>query len=677
MRSNLIGLFVVCIFALEGFAEVIPGTKAQFTPQKLRGSQQVESSRQAIGKSDTYGELDEIIGDTLIVGNTRYDQQHNSSVGRMIVHYQDGSDHFADMTWMRQQPSGATRNAYYSRVILGDDGSMVIDDTFSGGGVNLNSQSSGAGYCNIAVHREEENTSPPYPAYHGPNPGSGIEYHVWVNVESFFVPGFFSTFEILPEFGEMDFPRLDVGPDQKIHMLTQDFDTDDTYYIQLQYDPMSSELEITNPSGTYDYIDTYTEGRVSYNIVASEDGSRVVAGILVPRHQYYGDSDDYRMGDKDLVLFESDDGGETFPWGDYEQATNVTQFEGPDLSLLPDSMAANRDTLRAYLDFSMFMDEDNVLHAAIPTSQYYYLSDEGTVLSRMFYWNEEEDEFVQMVDGMFFNNANPGAFSLMADRPSLYKDPDEDLVWCIYRQFGEPGDTLETGEALDTGSMGYPNADIYVTCYAPYPPIDPYTRRWVKGINLTNTRTMESMLPAGESRNERDCSLAMNNDGDYLHIAYMLDVDGGNFQYDESSDTVNEFVYHRVSKQELQVIWENMPEEERYVDLYPMHVADDDAVEEQPRTSQSLMPGQFALKAVYPNPFNSTARIAFEMEAPGEMKLVLYDLLGREVVTLADRYMQRGTHQFSLFGEELASGIYFLALESGQAREVRKVALLR
>jgi hypothetical protein len=80
----------------------------------------------------------------------------------------------------------------------------------------------------------------------------------------------------------------------------------------------------------------------------------------------------------------------------------------------------------------------------------------------------------------------------------------------------------------------------------------------------------------------------------------------------------------------------------------------------------------------YPNPFNPSTTIAFELPAPSDVRLVLYDLLGQEVATLIDgtRY-PTGRHLFELQAPHLAAGTYFYRFTAGEYSMVRKLMILR
>lgn len=67
--------------------------------------------------------------------------------------------------------------------------------------------------------------------------------------------------------------------------------------------------------------------------------------------------------------------------------------------------------------------------------------------------------------------------------------------------------------------------------------------------------------------------------------------------------------------------------------------------------------------ANYPNPFNPTTVIGYQLPASSVVRLSVYDLLGREVAVLVNGVMQAGSHQVTFDGQNLASGIYLYRLQ--------------
>jgi len=92
------------------------------------------------------------------------------------------------------------------------------------------------------------------------------------------------------------------------------------------------------------------------------------------------------------------------------------------------------------------------------------------------------------------------------------------------------------------------------------------------------------------------------------------------------------------------------------------------------------VPEQFGLAQNYPNPFNPTTTIEFTLPEDAIVSLKVYNMLGQEVATLADREeFTAGENWVELDGAKLATGIYYyrIAVNDGQFQEVKKMVLMK
>ena len=89
------------------------------------------------------------------------------------------------------------------------------------------------------------------------------------------------------------------------------------------------------------------------------------------------------------------------------------------------------------------------------------------------------------------------------------------------------------------------------------------------------------------------------------------------------------------------------------------------------------VPNKFNLYQNYPNPFNPSTTIKFDLPVSGFVKLKIYDMLGREVTTLANEFRNAGTYEINYNASTLSSGIYFYKLEYEGKSEVRKFMLVK
>ncbi len=91
----------------------------------------------------------------------------------------------------------------------------------------------------------------------------------------------------------------------------------------------------------------------------------------------------------------------------------------------------------------------------------------------------------------------------------------------------------------------------------------------------------------------------------------------------------------------------------------------------------SAQPDGFILHQNYPNPFNSSSLIQFELPFDSYTILKIYDVLGREIDTIVEQDLTKGTYQYSFDSKEFPSGVYFYKLSSSAYSIVNKMLLLR
>jgi type IX secretion system substrate protein len=90
-----------------------------------------------------------------------------------------------------------------------------------------------------------------------------------------------------------------------------------------------------------------------------------------------------------------------------------------------------------------------------------------------------------------------------------------------------------------------------------------------------------------------------------------------------------------------------------------------------------LTPSEFTLYQNYPNPFNPSTTIKYALPEAGEVKLVLFNMLGEEVAVLVNELKEAGVHDVDFNASDLGSGIYFYKLESSSFVSVKKMMLVK
>ena len=89
------------------------------------------------------------------------------------------------------------------------------------------------------------------------------------------------------------------------------------------------------------------------------------------------------------------------------------------------------------------------------------------------------------------------------------------------------------------------------------------------------------------------------------------------------------------------------------------------------------IPHKFTLDQNYPNPFNSSTIINFSIATTSNVKLKIFDIIGRQVTTLLDRQYTPGYYEIKWNSAEYSSGIYFYEITAGEYSKVRKSLLLK
>jgi hypothetical protein len=100
------------------------------------------------------------------------------------------------------------------------------------------------------------------------------------------------------------------------------------------------------------------------------------------------------------------------------------------------------------------------------------------------------------------------------------------------------------------------------------------------------------------------------------------------------------------------------------------------------KTTAGTLPLRFFLEQNFPNPFNPSTVIHYQISAKSQVQLVVYDLLGRLVATLVNAIEESGTHSViwngrNDEGEEMSSGIYFYRLKTESSVISKKMVLLK
>lgn len=89
------------------------------------------------------------------------------------------------------------------------------------------------------------------------------------------------------------------------------------------------------------------------------------------------------------------------------------------------------------------------------------------------------------------------------------------------------------------------------------------------------------------------------------------------------------------------------------------------------------IPAEFSLKQNYPNPFNPVTKIQFSIPQNSEVKLRIFDVLGREIKTLLNSQLNKGNYEIIVNASDLSTGVYIYKLNAGFYSDVKKMMLVK
>jgi hypothetical protein len=94
-------------------------------------------------------------------------------------------------------------------------------------------------------------------------------------------------------------------------------------------------------------------------------------------------------------------------------------------------------------------------------------------------------------------------------------------------------------------------------------------------------------------------------------------------------------------------------------------------------TAELSLPGRASLLGNYPNPFNSSTTINYELSWGGEVKLEVFTLLGEKMETVVDTWQEAGCKSISWEAPRVSSGVYFYKLTVGDYTETKRMLFVK
>ena len=96
----------------------------------------------------------------------------------------------------------------------------------------------------------------------------------------------------------------------------------------------------------------------------------------------------------------------------------------------------------------------------------------------------------------------------------------------------------------------------------------------------------------------------------------------------------------------------------------------------------NVFPGKFQLGQNHPNPFNPVTTLHYDLSENSDVKITIYDMLGREVKTLINKTQDAGSRSVIWnatddYGKPVSAGIYLYQIQAGEYISTKKMVLLK
>ena len=95
------------------------------------------------------------------------------------------------------------------------------------------------------------------------------------------------------------------------------------------------------------------------------------------------------------------------------------------------------------------------------------------------------------------------------------------------------------------------------------------------------------------------------------------------------------------------------------------------------RKISTNIPEEYNLFQNYPNPFNPSTNIKFDIPKPSQVKIIIYDNLGKVIEEFVDRKLNAGSYEVNWNGSNYPSGVYFYRIETEEFLDVKKMLLIK
>jgi hypothetical protein len=291
---------------------------------------------------------------------------------------------------------------------------------------------------------------------------------------------------------------------------------------------------------------------------------------------------------------------------------------------------------------------------------------------------------------IFDNNDDPSVGPvtwrpfLSAPPPDIQHQPPSDLteppsLWTVYASDGQTTVATWDSSQKTAGAAALKIAtesgfDVMIQ----YWPEEPKIASW----DLSGMRYLELWLLAANAHPFQQNSIRLGNES------------GGYYSYDAAADVFSSAIgrwKHLVIPLAGNATWTRTSRGQvalsdiSYVQIhadtwdagFTLWIDELSFAPTQSVVSEEEWPSQISLLENYPNPFNASTSIQYQVLDAGAVTLKICDLLGREVALLVDDRQERGTHTLVFDAVTLGTGVYFCTLQNAGRTASRKMLLVK
>jgi len=205
----------------------------------------------------------------------------------------------------------------------------------------------------------------------------------------------------------------------------------------------------------------------------------------------------------------------------------------------------------------------------------------------------------------------------------------------------------------------------------------------INTIAWADTGTQEIALYSGTDIWVRNCDIQGGWPYDPTSINFDPKFVDTTYRLSDSSECIG----RGIDSTQINSLWYRAPKSDFYGSSRPNPAGSkpDIGACENPRKDPLVgvaqesggLPLVFALEQNYPNPFNPTTGIRYQVPVASDIRLLVYDLLGREVAVLVNERKAPGTYEVQFDASALASGVYLSRLTTGNFVQTRKMLVIK